>query len=233
MVAHRGTDTLVQAPSRQADYEADDLPHEVGAVLHDPVFWAYQELIQFAGRVVDGLSTWFNSCSCHPRKHIMQSCCNIRSGPCPMVGRHAPAMCNGAWRRVLKELWSDATGYLLTCTQSLSAENRSTLMTDWSAAQSALSLTLELKFSYWNALPWAIVGVADVDHVAARKAAAACVAMYDVSRRAGQEHHPLTVWVLGSTSPLRAEVLQFVRGAALGKLPALERQLLFCCCLFL
>jgi hypothetical protein len=46
-------------------------------------------------------------------------------------------------------------------------------MTDWSAAQSALSLTLELKFSYWNAIPWAIVGMADVDHVAARKAAAA------------------------------------------------------------
>ena len=36
----------MQAPRRQADYEADDLPHEVGAVLHDPVFWAYQELIQ-------------------------------------------------------------------------------------------------------------------------------------------------------------------------------------------
>jgi hypothetical protein len=50
--------------------------------------------------------------------------------------------------------------------------------------------------------------------------------MYDVSRRAEQEHHPLTVWVLGFTSPLRAEVLQFVRGTALDKLPALERQLL-------
>ena len=153
VVAHRGIDTPMHAPRRQADYEADDLPHEVGAVLHDPVFWAYQELIQFAGRVVDGLSTWFNRCSCHPRKHIMQSCCNIRSGPCPMVGRRAPAMCNGAWRRVLKELRSDATGYLLTCTQSLSAENRSTFMTDWSAAQSALSLTIKLKFSYWSALP--------------------------------------------------------------------------------
>ena len=134
-------------------------------------------------------------------------------------------MASGRWRELLQHLWNVGEVYALSLTQSLSTEERSTMMTDWCCACAALGLDLQQKFRCWDALPWHLLSVCNSDVDEARRSAFKCLCMYASSKSPASSHHPLSVAMLHKGQPLQLEMESFARGASLSTCPLLKVQL--------
>ena len=96
----------------------------------------------------------------------------------------------------------------------LSAEERSLIMCDFQSASLHLLSVLQLKSAHWHLLPWRFAGLGHPDPTLARVCGSDCLRMYD--------HDPISEDdVLHPRSILRRDVLCFLDGAPLARLPAL------------
>ena len=77
---HANSDEEVQAgndPSaakRDRDFDSDNNPDAMGQVLHDPLFWAFLDMLLIVSHVSTALLAWFNSCPCHACKAMQKMC---------------------------------------------------------------------------------------------------------------------------------------------------------------
>ena len=110
---------------------------------------------------------------------------------------------------------------LASVESSLDRPSATIVLTDFALARSQLQFALKLKLQPLQQLPHALVAIADDQPSRAQAAARKCLRLF--AARAVEDHHPLSVLLLGAGSQLRVQILAFSQGEKLlDDLPELE-----------
>ena len=190
------------------------LPQEITKILADPWFDAYNTLLLEIGSILKTLTSWMEGCPCHT---TTVSLCSRRSkkrvkamfrqlGHCPVSGCRAPEIATGALEDTLQEV---VTMSLPKVLEKLGAsgdaveQQRLQLTEELQKTKSYVRMCLQLKFDCYNRLPWALMGLAALQHPKQVGAAQKVLGLYSRSMAAGFDvthHHPLTIKFLEAGS---------------------------------
>ena len=221
-------DCRSQAENEEFDAEA------VGAIIADPFFEAYSEMLQCLQCVVTGAIMWAEGCPCHSvqRKqglsHRAQKLADaawqaeLGSQACPLAGRRAPELATGMLETVIAELSEKQLGFFsLRRSRRLSEDQWGKIASDFEAGKSHLEAVLVVKLDNWRRLPGMLCGLAHHDKSKAQQAAQACIAEYEKSESSVRsQHHELTKKFLTPGTAFRKELEAFAGGCAPGQEPA-------------
>jgi hypothetical protein len=203
--------------------------------IQSPLMWAYVRMLSHIVSIIDHMTHWHESCSCHssyagagnltPEQH--RAAFNKRLGTtglgCPMKGRRAAELAAGDFDHFIDELLGITQGQVLFhCREGLAPAELQTLLIDFESARQHLILQLRTKFSVWRRLPHVLCGVAH--HVNDKARAVARFAVQQHQRLGADNNiHPMTYKFM-SPGPLRQELLEFIDGVDLSTLPLLRDQ---------
>ena len=206
----------------------------IGAIITDPFFAAYSEMLQCLQAVITDATIWAEGCPCHCVEHkpghshraqkladsVWQA--ELGSQSCPLAGRRAPELATGMLQTIIAELSEKHISlFSIRRNQQLSENQRSKIASDFEAGKRHLEAVLVVKLDHWKRLPWMLCGLAHHDGVKARQAALACIAEYDKSASSVRhQHHELTKKLLTPGTALRKELEAFAGGDAPGQQPA-------------
>ena len=194
-----------------------------GKAVQDNFFWAAVHLLHIFAKIFDRLQAWFLSCPCHPMD-IRQGVHELRGSPvdsaavaCPMRGRRAPDLAAGRHKVLFQELIEEhESNWFVAHAMSVVPEVRRDLLADFSAGKARIAAEMDIRLSVWDVLPLKLFSLSYPDEEVARQAMLKCLAQYNQATDAERSAmHALTKRVLSPDGPLRAAVVEFVRGAEL------------------
>ena len=222
-------------------------PSELTAVLNDPFFMAYFDMVLGLSSTIEQLGCWCESCPCH--EDLLPSMdlpCHVklpRSGRkatnisklfgcsdtngdfrCPMRGKRLPELVAYGLQNLLEVNHQNSMMHLLVNHRSqVSPEKWCVLVADLERGKHAIELEMAIKLEFTQRLPYqmAVLGLSDVSF--ARRKMSEVIRYWDSQSAALQEqHHALSRQLLTQGSAVRSEVDRFLLGEALSALPALE-----------
>ena len=226
--AWRADALLAGNPDAEQDQALQDgakLVNKVDEALQSPLFWAFLDLCGTITTMLDEITRWTQGCPCHGYALRTQLKPVLRGqGPlsCPMRGRRAPEVAEGALSRLLNDLFHFNDSQLaLTHAANLAQEERSRIMLDWSAMKVHMRMQFELKLSPWSQLPLSALGVGHWDlSVAQRLLWSALVEWENLSPQQQESAHPHSKLLFVQ---LRGQVDAFVRSEPASSWMDLER----------
>ena len=153
---------------------------DVGAVLRNPMFWAYSHMIACLEEVLKDFEMLFFACPCCPaRKEAMlmkkQGGQRIHVPECFMAGRIGAWLALGEWRNDLETLLQTSSRHMVGYTMELPSADRSAVIDDFSRAKSRFVFVLQAKLACYSALPLQLLGLSHFDEAKAAQAAQAVV----------------------------------------------------------
>jgi hypothetical protein len=221
-----------------ADKDRQFSPHDVGRILKDPLFHAYNNFVLAVGTILRRLSSWTEGCPCHEQyirqigswrrrpvswKAIFPSMLKPR---CLIAGCRAPELAAGEIEGRLLEIASMGQDDLIRkFREGLPGVDRAAVLHDFGIAKSYLECGLRLKFDCWSKLPWRLAALGHHDATVRTSTAQEVIEMYDKSIAAGYNdsmQHPLSVKFLALGSLLRGECEALATSGIMGDLLALE-----------
>jgi hypothetical protein len=204
------------------------------AAIKDPFFWAYANMLDRISEVLLAIAAWAEGCACHsgdpllygPTRHqrvrVFAAQTGGAAGTCPMKTRRAFELAAGGLWRLLRRFFQIVNTALLLdpLTAALSEEGRALILREFGNARRHIYFTFKVKCSFYQQLPWVLLGLA---HYNVRKARACGRRALALVRAAGNVAHHWLVRVI-CIEPLGLEQLvRFVCGEDLSALPLLER----------
>ena len=135
--------------------------------------------------------------------------------------------CRGAAHSYMQELQVRYHAELIVACTDLSDEDAQSIMVEFERGKGHLMAVLTEKLKQWDVMPWQIAALGQKDADKARQVAATILRNFDLSAVAMEghraAHHPLTWKWLVAGSPVRMDIQQFIGGAGLHQLPALQQ----------
>ena len=183
------------------------VPSKLSALLSDPLFHSYDEMVRIVGRCLLRITKWLEECPCHspnlspvdfsgePHHRRRQ-----REHPsCPASGCRGPQLACGELNTAIQGLhrWS-----LAEVREHLRKEKfhdeaafiaaETCLHDDLEHLRSYLEMGLNVKFDIWGKLPWRIMGLAH--HVESERIGTAqtILAQFDAAAIPLEAHHLMT-----------------------------------------
>ena len=209
-------DALLAGGADEGDDAAQDgtkLVKRVDEAIGSTLFWAFLEMCSTIISMLDEITSWTQGCACHgPELRRQLKPLLHGQGPlsCPMRGRRAPEVAEGALSRLIDDLFLFNDSQLaLVHTAGLEEEKRSRLLLDWSAMKVHMRMQFALKLSPWQKLPLSTLGLGHWDESVARRMLWSCMVEWDNLSAEQQElahPHSRKLFVM-----LRVHVLSFIR----------------------
>ena len=218
---------LAGAPDEpdEGGQEGAKLLQRVDDAVQSSLFWAFVDMCSTITSMLDDITSWTQGCACHGRQLMAQLKPLLHGhGPlsCPMRGRRAPEVAEGALSRFIDNLFLFNDSQLaLVHTAGLEEEERSRLMLDWSAMKVHMRMQFELKLSPWQRLPLSTLGLGHWDLSAARRMVWNCLVEWENLTVEQQElAHPHSKRLCAD---LRPHALAFVRSEPMDQWVPLQR----------
>ncbi|CAE7345990.1 unnamed protein product [Symbiodinium microadriaticum] len=212
------------AESDAGGQETTKLVTRVDEAIGSPMFWAFLELCGTITSMLDEITRWTQGCACHGRalrSHLEPLLRGQGPLSCPMRGRRAPEIAEGALGRLIDDLFRYNDSQLaLMQAANLPDEDRTRLLLDWSAMKVHMRMQFSLKLSPWNHLPLSSLGLGHWDQsVAQRMLWDSLVEWENLSEEQRETSHPHSRRLFRD---LRTEVLAFIRSEPSDRWPSLE-----------
>ena len=198
-----------------------DLLRKCTDAVNDPLFWSYAHMVNSIGDdVISPFNRWLLSCTCHPRGDDNDDGIDPpqrRPGEvCPMMGRLGPQMAVGTWHNFLRTMLQKSSAAVLPHTRELSAKQRAILLGDYAKGKMALLTFLHTKLSFYDKLPYCLLGAAHDDIDIARASACETLAKYeslgdDAAAEAVKQHALMRLY-LAKDGPLQKAFFDFAVG---------------------
>ena len=232
-------DALLQAGAPEAEGgdgadpgESTKLVARVDEALSSPVFWAYLGIGSCIIDILDRITSWTQGCACHGSEVRAQLKPLLRGlGPlsCPMRGRRAPEIAEGALHRFIDGLFQfNDSQVMLVHVAGLQQDLKTRLMLDWSAMKVHLRMQFDLKLSSWKQLPLSALALGHFDVSVAQRLMWNCLVQWEnlsEEQQSNAHSHTKVLFV-----DRRQEVLSFVRGEDRTNWPRIARTR--ACCAF-
>ena len=203
----------------QVDGANNELPEGLDVnVLSDAIrsekFWGYTCMLSALHGLAEGISSWFEGCSCHSplfqeqRGHAPQAplfretfhvACRVAGVPpeqhenCPLAGQRSAELASGAFTREVQELADAGLEFFLQQTNGQTdPELLETLVAGYSRGRAHFTEHLAQKFQCWDTLPWKFAALAQADDCQAQLAACQILQLLLDMPRDPELHHRLT-----------------------------------------
>ena len=204
------------------------LPAAITACLQSNFFVVYTSMIMSVLGLVEDLTGWFETCPCHKEtvdptdrsrlsravQRELRACGTDRS--CPMKGKRAPQLAAGGLDEVFQEILAICRGSVLKILRATPVEQdqEGLLWRDFEAARSYVQMGLQVKFDFWEKLPWQLAGLCHPNVEKAREVAKTILEKHDGLHVANPDlvHHPLTLKFLSPDGNLRPMIQSFADG---------------------
>ena len=198
----------------QAQQESTKLVTRVDEAMQSSLFWTFLGVGSCITDILDSVTSWTQGCACHGHeirtllKPLLQG-----KGPlsCPMRGRRAPEVGEGALHRYIDGLFQfNDSQILLVHTANLDREEKTQVTLDWSAMKILLRMHFDLKLSPWRQLPLSTLGLGHPDRAIAQRLLWNCLVDFERlsdEQRAAAHPHSKKLF-----QEHRQEIDAFVRG---------------------
>ena len=141
-----------------------------------------------------------------------------RNRLCPNIGRWAPEFAAGRWLEIMNIVFREGHEIVLVAANSLTSDQRSLLLDEWSKGKLAFVDFCSKKFAFWEELPYSLCALGLADIAEARRLLQEAYSKYLATQDA--IHHRITK--LFFEGELLREVQSFLDGADLSDLPLLR-----------
>ncbi len=190
----------------------------IDGAISKPYFWAYTRMVAISGRSLKAIASWAEGCACHNHGAGIKARCPLRT-------MRAPELAAGALDDILQVTSADASCALLThpTVQQLCEEERTRLMGELARAQRHIALYFAVKAAHWRQLPWVLFGLAHHDGAVARECGSRALALFATAPEP-DTMHSISVSMCAPGSICHQQLIAFVQGESLWKLPTLARQ---------
>ncbi|CAK9110214.1 Uncharacterized protein SCF082_LOCUS51195 [Durusdinium trenchii] len=211
-------------------------PQAITSILRDDFFFAYWQMQLLLRKQIRKLLRWSEGCPCHESllkdasPHVQSTRLRAeisipKSVPChcPMAGCRAAEMTAGHLTVFEEQLRRPCFNDLISSSGvSLTVGAWDRLRDEWQRGALYVVENLKLRLSFYNNLPWVILGGCHFDADVARGALKRAKELWlDVPSKARALQHPQAQKLL-QDGPLRLELDSFLDGKQLHELPALE-----------
>ena len=220
---HSRDQAAAAAPDADPEVEASGARmHAFATAMANHELWCYMRMLREVMSVLSHMMFWVQGCPCHLHPQAAEDLGDRMpkvciSDKCPLRGRRAPELACGELDRFMEELREFFGMHLVEVIGGLPADAQARISSDYHAGIQHLSFMLQVKFSYWGDLPYALCGVAHASSHTARSAAHSCLAKFEdaVARRGGDTSgmHCLTAQWL-SPGRLRDQLVLFAQGVS-------------------
>lgn len=218
-------------------------PNNFTAILSDPFFFAYFDMVQSLTRIIESLGQWAESCPCHQdielqplksfrrqnafRREVrtLQGLFRQQAQTCPMRGKRLPELVVDGVDVVLEDLCSLAFTDLLQRHRPLLTEHQwEIVVRDFEEGKSHAQLEFKLKFDWCGRVPYKLAALAHSDQAAAKRELHKAILEFDGhSSELRKHHHPLTQMFLAKENALRKDLDGYVHtNKTLADFPLLE-----------
>ncbi len=202
-------------------------PEEVSVILRDPCFKLYMSMVLNIQSVLDNLSAWLEGCPCHyhllvqrsshlQRKNLIAEFDIGSHADCPMKGKRAPELAAGALAHTFDSICELSLTELTAAASACNGPEEETnqILSDFESARSYMKFGIEMKFGFWDQLPWKLAGLAHHRSDEARRVGREARQRFDEVVEAGGAdlHHTLSMKFLLPGGPLRDALDNFVQG---------------------
>ena len=205
--------------------------------LTSRMFWAFCRMLDVIGESIEELAKWGEGCYCcsreprvrGPTRHLdrlqaQRDRVHARKNDCPLRTLQAPSMAAGVHFDILRRLLAMCNTLLLldhvVC--SLDPPDRNTLMADFRRARNHVQFVIRVKLSFWQQLPWLLIGVGHHLVEVAIWCARRALALFD---QAGEDadHHWVSLMFCAVGTLAREQMTLFItRQRGLFDLPHLS-----------
>ena len=204
--------------------ESTKLVTRVDEALRSSLFWAFLGMCSCVTDILNSITSWTQGCACHGREVRLQLRPLLRGkGPlsCPMRGRRAPEVAEGALHRFIDGLFHfNDSQILLVHSAGLDEEIKTRLILDWSAMKVHMRMQFDLKLSPWRQLPLSALALGHWDVSVAQRLMWECMVEWEnLDAEQQSAAHPRSKELFRN---FRAEVLSFVRGEPSAAWPRLQ-----------
>ncbi|CAE7288205.1 unnamed protein product, partial [Symbiodinium sp. KB8] len=195
----------------------------VQQALSSDLFQAYSHAMLSIADAILHIQHWCEGCPC---KH--HSSTKMRN-TCPMKTRRAPELAAGQLSTCLQSVFDVAHGGLLAhaSLSKVRDEERQTVLVDFAAARQHIDLSLRVKLSHWQQLPYVLFGLGHASEAVQRSSAQRSLKLFDSACQTSQQdvspsHHYLSVLLCSPGTASRRELETLAAGdATLEELPLL------------
>ena len=151
----------------------------------------------------------------------------VMHSSCPMRGRRSSELAAGDLQQLLKErISSQSVSLQAWLTESLTPDERTTLIHDFTEGLNQIAVVLDLKMRFWGQLPWKLCALGHVDQTKAQAVALEIIEAFESNPSDSGVQHRVTQDFLGPNSgQLRQELECFSRGQPLQSLPRLTERI--------
>ena len=224
-------------------------PERFSAVLKDPMFFGYFDMILMLSGCIEQISQWAESCPCHgdlqlssgfrrfenrgrheaqtnfrrARRQLRSLFAN-QAETCVMRGKRLPELVADGLELVLANFSDLALTELMQQHRPhLSDADWATLVADFEHGRSHAELEFSLKLDWTRRLPWKLALLGHRDVAKARRDLRLVMRDFDSQSPELQlHHHSLTRHLLLKSGDMRRDMDMFVAGHSLQQLPCLE-----------
>ncbi|CAE7788549.1 unnamed protein product [Symbiodinium sp. CCMP2592] len=224
-------------------------PERFSAVLKDPVFFGYFDMILMLSGCIEQVSQWAESCPCHQDLQLSsgfrrfenrgryEAETNFRRArrqlraffasqaeTCVMRGKRLPELVADGLQLVLANFSDLAlTGLMQEHRPHISDADWATLVADFEHGRSHAELEFSLKLDWTRRLPWKLALLGHRDVAKARRELRLVIQEFDSQIPELQlHHHSLTRHLLLKSGNMRRDIDMFLAGRSLQQLPRLE-----------
>ena len=195
----------------------------VQQALSSDLFQAYSHAMLSISDAVLHIQHWSEGCPCE--HHSSQQ----MKATCPMKTRRAPELAAGQLSACLQSVFDVAHGGLLAhaSMSKVREEERQMVLVDFAAARQHIDLSLRVKLSHWQQLPYVLFGLGHACEAVQRSSAQRALKLFDSTCQTSQQdaclnHHYLSVLLCCPGTASRRELEALAAGdATLEELPLL------------
>ena len=167
----------------QQQQESTKLVTRVDEALRSSLFWAFLGMCSCVTDILNSITSWAQGCACHGREVRLQLRPLLRGKDrlsCPMRGRRAPEVAEGALHRFIDGLFHfNDSQILLVRSAGLDEEIKMRLILDWSAMKVHMRVQFDLKLSPWRQLPLSALALGHWDVSVAQRLMWECMGEWE------------------------------------------------------
>ena len=190
--------------------DSDNLELVSSAVL-SPYFWSYCKMCSLIQGILESFTQWCEACTCCTaaarRRRKARGAPGHMFRTCPMAGRKAYCFASGEWLGVFHSLVNTTRGLDLhsIVSSDLSEEEKSIILQDFDGALLHIESLLQLKFRFWQTLPWKLAGVGSPVPSVGRMVAKESLELFSICPIV-RYHHRVTSKILAEGTACRREL---------------------------
>ena len=191
----------------------------VARALESRWWWGYCHVLFASNGAVLELQHTLFGCKCHPIQDLdvlgsrsyfqRRRAFERETGSkklCPWRGRWSSDLACGLVQKMAKHCLDLFSRHILQYLVGCDAASRLQLLDTWASARAHIEYVLEMKFAFWQQLPWILCGIGNTDHEMAKQAAARSLDLWRRTAHLDVCHEELVVCINLNFNECNSEV---------------------------